>query len=62
MHIPKGGNAVLYEQIATDLWRWQGFFDTDAVKAEEAFHALDYAQRIKLLREAFGDEEGQLAA
>jgi len=45
------------EQIATDIELWNEYFNTLAVMSDEEFYSLDVATKIKMLVEAFGEDE-----
>lgn len=56
---PKGKKMTKYtnEQIAGNLNLWNEYFNTSAMMADEEFHAMSYDERLKMLVDAFGEDE-----
>ena len=45
------------EQIAGNLNLWNEYFNTSAMMTDEEFHATSYDERLKMLVDAFGEDE-----
>ena len=45
------------EQIAGNLNLWNEYFNTAAMMTDEEFHAMSYDERLKMLVDAFGEDE-----
>lgn len=45
-------------QIAADLTIWNEYFNVSAMMTDDEFHAMSFAERLKMLIDAFGDDEG----
>jgi hypothetical protein len=45
------------EQIAGNLNLWNEYFNTSAMMTDEEFHAMSYDERLKMLVDAFGEDE-----
>ena len=45
------------EQIAGNLNLWNEYFNTAAMMTDEEFHATSYDERLKMLVDAFGEDE-----
>ena len=44
-------------QIAGKLSLWNEYFNTSAMMTDEEFHAMSYDERLKMLVDAFGEDE-----
>ena len=45
------------EQIAGNLNLWNEYFNTSGMMTDEEFHATSYDERLKMLVDAFGEDE-----
>ena len=44
-------------QIAADINLWNEYFNVDAMMTDEEFYAMSEEERLKMLVDAFGEDE-----
>jgi hypothetical protein len=45
------------EQIAGSLSLWNEYFNASSLMTDDEFHAMSYDERLKMLVDAFGEDE-----